>query len=300
MTDALVIDAEGLDRLSCNAKANPTTGKKTLKAKTVCEAGFRNMTYVRDLVPMLVGEPPALLGDDSAPNPSETALAALGSCISVGLLANATHRGVRLTKIEVEMEGDIDISAVWGVGDTPDGKVLGFSAVRCKVSLAGDTDDETLDYFLDVMLRAPFRLARDVLPHMQAGSAIINITSTFAVVGGLRGGPYSAAKGGLTALTTHIACQYGSHGIRCNAVAPGVIQTPMTEERLQDPRFRRMQIEMTPHQRLGTVDDVASTVAFLCSPGGSFINGQTIVVDGGWSSTKYLSKFALTSEWTAT
>jgi NAD(P)-dependent dehydrogenase (short-subunit alcohol dehydrogenase family) len=161
------------------------------------------------------------------------------------------------------------------------------------------TDDDTLDYFLNVMLRAPFRLAREVLPHMQAGSAIINITSTFAVVGGLRGGPYSAAKGGLTALTTHIACQYGSHGIRCNAVAPGVIQTAMTEERLQDPRFRRMNTEMTPHQRLGTVDDVASTVAFLCSPGGSFINGQTIVVDGGWSSTKYLSKFALTSEWTA-
>ena len=161
------------------------------------------------------------------------------------------------------------------------------------------TDDETLDYFLNVMLRAPFRLARDVLPHMQPGSAIINITSTFAVVGGLRGGPYSAAKGGLTALTTHIACQYGSHGIRCNAVAPGVIQTAMTEERLQDPRFRRINTEMTPHQRLGTIDDVASTVAFLCSPGGSFINGQTIVVDGGWSSTKYLSKFALTSEWTA-
>jgi NAD(P)-dependent dehydrogenase (short-subunit alcohol dehydrogenase family) len=162
-----------------------------------------------------------------------------------------------------------------------------------------DTDDDTLDYFLDVMLKAPFRLARDVLPHMRPGSAIINITSTFAVVGGLRGGPYSAAKGGLTALTTHIAAQYGAQGIRCNAVAPGVIRTPMTEDRLQDPRFRRMQIEMTPHQRLGTVDDVASTVAFLCSPGGSFINGQTIVVDGGWSSTKYLSKYALTSEWTA-
>jgi NAD(P)-dependent dehydrogenase (short-subunit alcohol dehydrogenase family) len=56
-------------------------------------------------------------------------------------------------------------------------------------------------------------------------------------------------------------------------------------------------IEMTPFPRLGTVDDIASTVAFLCSPGGSFINGQTIV-DGGWSSTKYLSDFALTSVWT--
>lgn len=160
-----------------------------------------------------------------------------------------------------------------------------------------ETDDDMLDYFLGLMLRAPFRLAREVLPHMKPGSAIINVTSTFAVIGGRRGGAYSAAKGGLTALTTHIACQYGAAGIRCNAVAPGVTVTPMTEARLDDPTFKRINVEMTPHQRLGTVSDIASTIAFLCSPGGSFINGQTIVVDGGWSSTKYLSDFALTSEW---
>jgi NAD(P)-dependent dehydrogenase (short-subunit alcohol dehydrogenase family) len=160
-----------------------------------------------------------------------------------------------------------------------------------------ETDDETLDYFLGLMLRAPFRLAREVLPHMEPGSAIINVTSTFAVIGGLRGGAYSAAKGGLTALTTHIACQYGASGIRCNAVAPGVTLTPMVEKRLEDERFRKINTEMTPYQRLGRIDDIASTVAFLCSPGGSFINGQTIVVDGGWSSTKYLSEFALTSQW---
>jgi NAD(P)-dependent dehydrogenase (short-subunit alcohol dehydrogenase family) len=160
-----------------------------------------------------------------------------------------------------------------------------------------ETDDQALDYFIGLMLRAPFRLARDVLPHMKPGSAIINISSTFAVVGGMRGGAYSAAKGGLTALTTHIACQYGAQGIRCNAVAPGVTITPMVEHRLQDERFRKINVEMTPFPRLGTVEDIASTVAFLCSPGGSFINGQTIVVDGGWSSTKYLSDFALSSEW---
>ena len=146
-----------------------------------------------------------------------------------------------------------------------------------------ETDDETLDRFLGIMLRAPFRLAREVIVHMQPGSAIINITSTFAVVGGLRGGAYSAAKGGLTALTTHIACQYGAQGIRCNAVAPGVTLTPMVASRLEDERFRKINTEMTPHQRLGRVEDIASTVAFLCSEGGSFINGQTIVVDGGWT-----------------
>jgi NAD(P)-dependent dehydrogenase (short-subunit alcohol dehydrogenase family) len=160
-----------------------------------------------------------------------------------------------------------------------------------------ETDDETLDHFLGVMLRAPFRLSRDVIVHMKPGAAIINVTSTYAVVGGLRGGAYSAAKGGMTSLTTHIAAQYGASGIRCNAVAPGVIPTPMTNHRLEDERFRKMNLEMTPMNRMGTVDDIASTVAFLCSPGGSYINGQTIVVDGGWSSTKYLSDFALTSEW---
>ncbi|MEE6164753.1 MULTISPECIES: SDR family NAD(P)-dependent oxidoreductase [unclassified Mycolicibacterium] len=160
-----------------------------------------------------------------------------------------------------------------------------------------ETDDETLDYFLGLMLRAPFRLAREAIPHLMPGSAIINVSSTFAVVGGLRGGAYSAAKGGLTALTTHIACQYGAQGIRCNAVAPGVTATPMVATRLEDERFRKINTEMTPHQRLGRVEDIAATVAFLCSDGGSFINGQTIVVDGGWSSTKYLSERALTSEW---
>ena len=133
-----------------------------------------------------------------------------------------------------------------------------------------ETDDESLDYFLGLMLRAPFRLARDVIPHMQPGSAIINVTSTFAVVGGLRGGAYSAAKGGLTALTTHIACQYGPQGIRCNAVAPGVTLTPMVAHRLEDERFRKINTEMTPHPRLGTIDDIASTVAFLCSDGRQF------------------------------
>lgn len=160
-----------------------------------------------------------------------------------------------------------------------------------------ETDDESLDHFLGVMLRAPFRLARDVIVHMQPGSAIINVTSTYAVVGGRRGGAYSAAKGGLTALTTHIACEYGAKGIRANCVAPGVTLTDMVSERLNDKGFRRMNVEMTPSPRLGTVEDIASTIAFLCSQGAEHINGQTIVVDGGWSATKYLSPEALNADW---
>jgi NAD(P)-dependent dehydrogenase (short-subunit alcohol dehydrogenase family) len=180
-----------------------------------------------------------------------------------------------------------------------------FGRVDFLINNAGDgrpkplleVSDDEFDYFIDVLLRAPFRLSREVIPHMKEGGAIINITSTFAVVGGLRGGAYSAAKAGVHGLTSHVAAQYGAQGIRCNAVAPGVVLTQLTEDRLKDPVFRRMNVEMTPHTRLGNVDDIAATVAFLCSEGGSWINGQMIAVDGGWSSTKYLSELGRTSKW---
>jgi len=152
-----------------------------------------------------------------------------------------------------------------------------------------ETDDETLDYFLDIMLRAPFRLARDVIGHMKDGDAIVNITSTYAQIGGRRGGAYSAAKGGLRSLTEHMACEYGPQGIRSNCVAPGVTMTDMVKERMSDKKFVRTNVQTTPFPRLGTAEQVAATIAFLCSPGAGAINGQTVVVDCGWTTTKYLA-----------
>lgn len=160
-----------------------------------------------------------------------------------------------------------------------------------------ETDDDTLDHFLDIMLRAPFRLARDVIPHMQAGSGVVNVTSTFAMIGGKRGGAYSAAKGGLKSLTEHMACEYGPLGIRSNCVAPGVTMTDMVRHRFEDETFKRVNVETTPYPRLAEAEDIASVIAFLCSAGGEMINGQSIVVDGGWTRTKYLSPRALTSRW---
>ena len=75
-----------------------------------------------------------LLGDDTAPNPSEASLAALGSCLAVGLHANAVHRGWIVNKLELELEGDLNITAVWGTGDTSE-KPVGFTDVRVKVDM---------------------------------------------------------------------------------------------------------------------------------------------------------------------
>lgn len=159
-----------------------------------------------------------------------------------------------------------------------------------------ETDDATLDYFLGLMLRAPFRFCREALTAFGEEATIVNISSTYAILGGLRGGAYSAAKAGLDGLTRHLAAQYGSSGVRTNSVAPGVIPTPMTHHRLEDEGYRRMNFDMTPHKRMGRVEDVAEAVWFLSSPASGWINGQVLAVDGGWTSTKYLSEEALSAK----
>ena len=127
------IDKSGLEQLIANGKANPKV-IKTLKCKTVAEGKFRHANYIRNLAPYIVDEPPGLLGDDTAPNPSEASLAALGSCLAVGLHANAVHRGWIVNKLELELEGDLNITAVWGTGDVSE-KPVGFTDVRVKVDM---------------------------------------------------------------------------------------------------------------------------------------------------------------------
>ncbi len=138
------IDADGLQALGEKGKANPES-VVTLKAKTVCEGQFRMQTYVRNLDPMLIDEPPHLLGEDNAPNPSEALLATLGACLAVGVHANATHQGVKLSKLELALEGDINVTAVWGTGDLDEAKDLGFTEVRVKIHAEGDAPQEQID-----------------------------------------------------------------------------------------------------------------------------------------------------------
>ena len=137
MTGCLApIDKTGLEDLIAKGRANPQA-LKTVKCKTIAEGRFRHLNMIRDLPPYIVDEPPALLGDDTAPNPSEASLAALGSCLAVGIHANAVARGVTVQKLELELEADINITAVWGTGDVSP-KPVGFDAVRVKVTLESD------------------------------------------------------------------------------------------------------------------------------------------------------------------
>lgn len=179
-----------------------------------------------------------------------------------------------------------------------------FGRLDCLVNNAGsgrwapvgDTDDEAMNEVIDISLKGPFRFSRAALGVMQPGSSIISVGSVFGIIGGMTGGIYCAVKAGLIGLTQAIAADYGAKGIRANLVAPGVIKTDMTKDYWDAEPFQRANQEQTPFNRDGTPDDVANTVYFLASEEGGYINGQTIALDGGWSTTKFLSYNALTDK----
>ncbi len=144
MTGCLApIDKGGLNDTIAKGRANPAA-IKTLKCRTIAEGRFRHLNMIRDLPPYIVDEPPGLLGDDTAPNPSEASLAALGSCLAVGIHANAVAQGIVITSLELDLEADINITAVWGTGDTSP-KPVGFDSVRVKVHLDADAPQEKID-----------------------------------------------------------------------------------------------------------------------------------------------------------
>lgn len=176
-----------------------------------------------------------------------------------------------------------------------------FGRLDCLVNNAGSgrwapvhqTDDAAMDEVIDTSLKATFRFCREAVPVMRPGSAIVTVGSTFGLIGGLDGGIYCAVKAALVGLTQTMAAQYGAQGIRSNLIAPGVIKTDMTKDFWDARGFQRLNQEMTPFDREGTPQDVANAVFFLASPEGSYINGQTIALDGGWTTTKYLTMDAL-------
>ena len=155
------------------------------------------------------------------------------------------------------------------------------------------TTDDMLDEVLGISLRAPFRLCRQALAHIGPGGSFIFIGSTWGLYGTPGGGAYSTVKAGQIGLMQTMAAEYGPRGIRSNYIAPTVVRTEMTDAYWDLDFFRRTNHELTPLNRECTVEDVANMVAFLCSGEGGFVNGQTIAVDGGISSTRYLAPEAV-------
>ncbi|MGR6919490.1 SDR family NAD(P)-dependent oxidoreductase [[Actinomadura] parvosata] len=153
---------------------------------------------------------------------------------------------------------------------------------------AADTTDEDFEFFLRTNLGTTFALSRRaVIAFGDAGGAIVNTSSTFALTGVAGSAPYSAAKGAVSSLTRQMAAEYGRRGIRVNAVAPGLIETPATRAKVAAGVFDDLVTRSRPLPRVGQPIDVARVVAFLASDEAAFVTGLTIPVDGGWSSTHF-------------
>ncbi|WP_216207826.1 3-oxoacyl-[acyl-carrier-protein] reductase [Clostridium estertheticum] len=182
-----------------------------------------------------------------------------------------------------------DISSYTDVENMIKKSVEEFGSIDILVNNAGITKDGLLmrmkeadfDSVIDINLKGAFNCTRHVAAIMlkQRSGRIINISSVSGLTGNAGQVNYSAAKAGIIGMTKSVAREFGSRGVTCNAVAPGYIQTDMTED--LPAKVKDTIMGTIPLKRLGRPEDVANVVAFLATDDAAYITGQVINVDGG-------------------
>jgi len=180
----------------------------------------------------------------------------------------------RLTASTVDVFGRIDVL------------VNNAGAVVSRTSV-GDCPDDGWDRTIEANLTSAFRCSRAMLPHLvRTKGCIVQIASVFSLLGAANSAAYTAAKGGLTSLTRAMAIDYGSVGVRVNAVCPAYIETDLNRELLAE--LRRTGrigtvLDRLPLGQLGRPDDVAYAALYLASDEARWITGIALPVDGGMS-----------------
>jgi Tropinone reductase 1 len=145
--------------------------------------------------------------------------------------------------------------------------------------------DDEIDTIFRTNLDSAFSLSRQCHPLLEEAdsSAIVNIASVAGLTHICTGAPYAMTKAAMIQMSRNLAVEWADDGIRVNTVAPWYIDTPLAREVLQDDDYRASVLARTPMRRIGTVEEVAAAVAFLCMPAASYITGQCLAVDGGFS-----------------
>jgi len=148
-----------------------------------------------------------------------------------------------------------------------------------------DMSDEQWDLMISICLTGVFKVSRAVLAYwVSAGKAgsIVNSASISAAIAFTRSAHYCAAKAGVASFTRCTALEYGPKGIRCNSIAPGIIQTDMTKPALSNADTVADWMRRIPLKKLGQPEDVAAVVAWLASDDSRYVTGDMITIDGGW------------------
>ena len=189
-------------------------------------------------------------------------------------VANATHADNVMAKVKSRW-GRVDV-LVNNAGITG-----GPQATRLH-----ETSPDDFDRVWGVNVRGVYLMCRAVIPAMlaQKSGAIVNIASVAGLVAFPGRAAYTLSKGAVVMLTRSVAVDYAGEGIRCNCVCPGMIDTPMTHWRLEQPDLRAQVVARIPQGDIGAADDVASAVWFLAGSEARYMNGSALVVDGGYSS----------------
>jgi len=219
-------------------------------------------------------------------------LASEGAAIAVCdvMLDNAQQVATSLGKSGTKTSAyAVNVTDSKQVKEVCDKIIADFGRVDILVNNAGITrdglllrmSDEDWDAVLGVNLKGAFLFTRSLSRTMlqQRSGTIVNIASIVGVVGNAGQANYSASKAGLIGFTKTVAKELASRGIRSNAVAPGFIQTPMTDK--LTPEQRKAQIDFIALKRLGQPEDVANVVLFLASDLSAYVTGQVVAVDGG-------------------
>lgn len=185
-----------------------------------------------------------------------------------------------------------DVSDPDEVKEQVDAVVDDLGRLDCIVNNAGigratkleDLEDDEWEQVMSVNLDGVMHGSRAALPHLkETGGSIINIASIYGLVAGPGSTAYAASKGGVVNFTRTVATDYAAEGVRCNAVCPGFVKTPMTDDYLDDEEFYSFVKAETPMGRVAEPHEIAGVVAFLASDDASYITGACLPVDGGWT-----------------
>jgi gluconate 5-dehydrogenase len=165
--------------------------------------------------------------------------------------------------------------------------LINNAGIRHVAAIAEESVDEWRRT-IDVNVNGTFICSRAVIPAMVAagGGHIVNLASMAGELALSERAAYNTSKAAIVGLTKSIAVEVGSDGVYCNAVAPGVIETPLSAPYFEDEAMVATLRENSPMGRWGQVDEIAGPVLFLCSEESSFVNGATLFVDGGWTAGK--------------
>ncbi len=231
----------------------------------------------------------------------------IGRAIALGLakegarvvVADIQADGAQQTSEEIGEMGRphlalrVDVSSLRDIAMMVDTTVQEMGTIDILVNNAGialptpflETTEEAWNKIIDVNLKSAFfctQLVARIMVEKRRGR-IVNLASTSSFVAGREEVPYAISKAGVRMLTASAAAELAPYDINVNAIAPGLIKTPLTEKHFPSPAALEARVQAkTPMGRAGTPDDLVGAVVFLCSDEAAYVTGHTLVVDGGW------------------